>query len=394
MSSLYETQQINNVTKSIVPINIEKINLQSPMIKSPKLKPLSSPTLPDLLELPKLTLNRFSPLLNDGQVLSLKNPSPISSKKHNLSPSKKNDIQNIEKEDLNSFFSKDALIIPIIQDKKEVKVREKIITEGNFDDIDIIDSILFCNQNIKEMYKFFDHEELLLCKGDFMKDQIYINNKMFEILIDWLVEVCLKLQYVPEVLYITVQVIKEYISKEKNIKRNKLQLVGITALYIVGKYEETYYENLSNYIYSCDKAYTKKDILNMEFEILLNLNFKIPVISSHTFICRYLKAGYATKNMIQLACYITERMLQDVSFHNYLPSEQVAASVFLARKYNENVNVWTTCLIHHTNYTEEHISVIADKIEQVIKTTKDSGCTSVYKKYSREKFGKVAQIIK
>ena len=383
MSSLYKTQQINNVTESIVPINIEKINLQSPMIKSPKLKPLSSPSLPDFCQLPKLATDQ---LLIDNDILYLKNSPSISSKKHNLSPEKKSDIENIEKEDLNSFFSKDALIIPIIQDKKEVKVREKIVVDGNFDDR--------CNHNVKKIYEFFDREELLLCKGDFMSGQRYLNNKMFEFLVDWLVDVCLAFKYVPETLYITVQILKEYLSKVKNIQRNKFQLIGIASLYIAGKYEEIYPKGFYYYKNLCNNEYTEKEILNMEFEILLNLNFKIPVITPYTFLFRYLKIGYATKNMIQLACYITERMLQDVSFHNYLPSEQASAAVFLARKYNGNNIPWNDYLIHYTSYTGEHISIIANKIENLIKTNKDSGYVSVYKKYSHESFGKVAQLIK
>ena len=61
----------------------------------------------------------------------------------------------------------------------------------------------------------------------------------------------------------TVNLIDRYIEKEQ-ISRQKLQLVGITCMFIASKYEEIYPPDLRDFVYVTDKAYTKRQILKME----------------------------------------------------------------------------------------------------------------------------------
>jgi len=72
-----------------------------------------------------------------------------------------------------------------------------------------------------------------------MEAQPDVNEKMRAILIDWLVEVHLKFKLVPETLYLTVSLIDKYLEKVV-VNREKLQLVGVTAMLIASKYEEIY----------------------------------------------------------------------------------------------------------------------------------------------------------
>lgn len=69
-----------------------------------------------------------------------------------------------------------------------------------------------------------------------MSKQEEINDKMRAILIDWLIDVHLKFKLLPETLYITVGIIDRYLSLH-TVARSKLQLVGITALFVASKYE-------------------------------------------------------------------------------------------------------------------------------------------------------------
>lgn len=76
-------------------------------------------------------------------------------------------------------------------------------------------------------------------KYNYMDSQADINEKMRAILIDWLVEVHLKFKLVPETLYLTVNLIDRYLERVE-VMRDKLQLVGVTAMLIASKYEEIY----------------------------------------------------------------------------------------------------------------------------------------------------------
>ena len=108
----------------------------------------------------------------------------------------------------------------------------------------------------------------------YMSKQPEINLKMRAILIDWLVDVHLKFKLTKETLYITVNIIDKYLSKVQ-IQRNRLQLVGITAMFIACKYEEIYPPELKDHVYITDQTYSKEDIISMELDILAKLNFDI-----------------------------------------------------------------------------------------------------------------------
>ena len=72
-----------------------------------------------------------------------------------------------------------------------------------------------------------------------MRKQTDINAKMRSILFDWLVEVHLKFKLVPETLFMTCGLIDRYLEKEQ-VMRDRLQLVGIAAMFIASKYEEIF----------------------------------------------------------------------------------------------------------------------------------------------------------
>lgn len=94
----------------------------------------------------------------------------------------------------------------------------------------------------------------------YMERQEDINEKMRAILIDWLIEVHLKFKLVPESLFLTVNLIDRYLEKE-TVNRQKLQLVGVTAMLIACKYEEIYPPIVKDFVYITDNAYTKEEIL-------------------------------------------------------------------------------------------------------------------------------------
>ena len=110
-------------------------------------------------------------------------------------------------------------------------------------------------------------ESLFLPKLGYMKIQPDINDRMRGILIDWLIEVHLKFKLVPETLYLTVNLIDRYLEIDVT-SRDKLQLVGVTAMLIACKYEEIYPPEVKDFVYITDNAYTKQEIMDMEYKML------------------------------------------------------------------------------------------------------------------------------
>ena len=79
---------------------------------------------------------------------------------------------------------------------------------------------------------------------------------MRAILIDWLVDVHSKFKLVNETMFLTVNLIDRFLGKVQ-VTRQKLQLVGVTCMFIATKYEEIYPPDLRDFVYVTDKAYTK-----------------------------------------------------------------------------------------------------------------------------------------
>ena len=69
----------------------------------------------------------------------------------------------------------------------------------------------------------------------YMEGQKEIVWDMRAILIDWLVSVHLRYHMLPETLWITVNLIDRFLSK-RVVSVLKLQLVGLTAMFIAAKY--------------------------------------------------------------------------------------------------------------------------------------------------------------
>ena len=61
----------------------------------------------------------------------------------------------------------------------------------------------------------------------------------------------------------------------KTIPRAKLQLVGVSAMFLVSKIEEIYAPSISDFVYITDNAYTESEIRQMELKIIRALSFDL-----------------------------------------------------------------------------------------------------------------------
>jgi hypothetical protein len=129
-------------------------------------------------------------------------------------------------------------------------------------------------------------EELNLPTYGYMKSQSDVNEKMRAILIDWLIEVHFKFKLLPETLFITINLIDRYLER-KEMKRQRLQLLGVTAMWVACKYEEIYAPEIKDFVYITDNAYEQSDILKLEYELLRTLEFNVTTPSTYRFLEMY-----------------------------------------------------------------------------------------------------------
>lgn len=260
------------------------------------------------------------------------------------------------------------------------------------DDIDARDAEnpILATTYVNEMYdQFVETERKFMVNPTYMSAQTAINERMRSILVDWLVEVHLKFKMVPETLYLTTNIIDRFLEL-KQVRKSKLQLVGVAALLVAAKYEEIYPPEFRDLVYITDRAYQKQEILEMESEIVNTLQYNFTVPTAHSFLCRYLKAAHADRTMVQLACYLAERSLQEYSAIRFLPSTIAATAVLIARKSLKR-HPWSPTLLKYTKYDEADLSACAEEMRQFTSNT-SSPQQAVYRKYSSPKFGQVAKM--
>lgn len=176
-------------------------------------------------------------------------------------------------------------------------------------------------------------EKLLSMNIDFSLQQ-NITSKMFSVLLDWLIDVNEKFKCSMEVLYLTHQIICRYLTKVANVKRSKLQLIGVTAFFMSTKYEEIYPPEIKELVYVTDKAYTKDEIIAMEWQMLSLFDFNLlytPTI--YTF------SGYFSffcchdRYLATCVCYLQEMSLLYTNFLQFSMSKIVVSAIVIARAF-------------------------------------------------------------
>ena len=269
---------------------------------------------------------------------------------------------------------------------------DRVYMQREADNIDIRDAEnqLLCSEYVNGMYDFFWKTEAeYQVNPGYMSQQNYINERMRCILVDWLVEVHLKFKMVPETLYLTVNIIDRYLQNHQ-VRRSKLQLVGVSSMLLAAKYEEIYPPEIQELVFITDRAYTSKEILEMESEVCNALEYNLTVPTIHTFLCRYLKAAHADRTMVQMACYLAERSLQEYPMQKFLPSV-IAATAIHASRMSLRRHPWSPTLVNYTKYDEPDLKECAEVMRAFIHNPSTSQ-TAVSRKYSSPKFGNVARM--
>ncbi|XP_050540257.1 G1/S-specific cyclin-E1 [Daktulosphaira vitifoliae] len=127
---------------------------------------------------------------------------------------------------------------------------------------------------------------------DFPEYQEFIMPRMRAILLDWLIEVSSVYKLHRETYYLAMDYLDRYLSNSDSIPKQKLQLIGITCLFMAAKMEEIYPPKLAEFAYVTDGACTDSDLLDMEKILLMNLHFRLTPIS----------INYWVELMLQFIC--------------------------------------------------------------------------------------------
>lgn len=283
---------------------------------------------------------------------------------------------------------------PMHSDSDEMEEVEMEDIDGELIlDIDSCDAnnTLAVAEYIEDLHSFYRKIECIGCVSpNYMEEQCDLNEKMRAILADWLIEVHDKFDLMQETLFLTINLIDRFLAKQ-NVVRKKLQLVGLVAMLLACKYEEVSVPVVSDLIHISDRAYTRKELLEMEKSMLNTLQYNMSIPTAYVFMKRFLKAAQADKKLELVAFFLVELSLVEYEMLKFPPSLVAAAAVYTAQCTVSGFKQWNKTCEWHTNYSEDQLlecSIMMVGFHQKAGTGK---LTGVYRKYCSAKFSFTAK---
>jgi cyclin B len=197
-----------------------------------------------------------------------------------------------------------------------------------------------------------------------MQTQAAINARMRAMTVDWLVEEHQYFKLVPATLYLCVSLIDRYCTCNA-VPLSKLQLVGVTALLVACKFEESYHQALD--VSNCVNitGYTRGEVLEMQMDMLVFFEYNVSSPTAHPFLERFLcVGGHDLKSKTAFrAAYFSESCLQEHEMLSYKPSLLAAAAVYLAASMDSD-SLWTEQMASCSGYSVEQLTPVARLISE------------------------------
>eukprot|EP01066_Platyproteum_vivax_P006776 Platyproteum_vivax@DN2488_c0_g1_i2.p1 len=226
-----------------------------------------------------------------------------------------------------------------------------------------------------------------------MESQEDVTERMRSVLVDWLVEVHHRFKLSQQTLFLAVNYLDRFITL-KTIAKSKLQLLGVTCLWIASKFEEIYQPEIRNFEFVTSRACTRDNLIAMETEVLNELHFNLCVPTPVCFLSRLLQvAGIEPKTLVgHMASFFLECTLGNTTFSKYKPSLLAATCVYLAKKACRMTPCWTARLERHTGYQQlQHIRAPAKLLCGIVNDLHGSPYQAVRIKYSSDRYKAVAK---
>jgi hypothetical protein len=215
--------------------------------------------------------------------------------------------------------------------KKELAPIEEVFYDGPNLDAEDVDDPLMVSEYVVEIFEYLKELEIAtMANPDYMDSQTELEWKMRGILVDWLLEVHTRFRLLPETLFLAVNIIDRFLSA-KIVQLDRLQLVGVTAMFIASKYEEVLSPHVQNFRHVADDGFTEEEILSAERFVLAALNYDLSYPNPMNFLRRISKADNYDIQTRTLGKYLLEIGCLDHRFLAHPPSQVAAAAMYLAR---------------------------------------------------------------
>ncbi|XP_039343090.1 G2/mitotic-specific cyclin-B3 [Mauremys reevesii] len=241
----------------------------------------------------------------------------------------------------------------------------------------------------KEIFNYMKEREEKFLLPNYMEKQYDISRDMRAILVDWMVEVQENFELNHETLYLAVKLVDHYLVEVVSM-RDKLQLIGSTAILIASKFEERCPPCVDDFLYICDDAYKREELIAMEMSILRMLKFDINIPIPYRFLRRFAKCAHASMETLTLARFICEMTLPEYDYVQESASKLAASCLLLALKM-KSLGGWSPTLEYYSGYSSQELHPLVKRLNFLLTYQHDDKLKAVRTKYSHRVFFEVAK---
>ncbi|KAI9782065.1 MAG: G2/mitotic-specific cyclin [Peltula sp. TS41687] len=285
----------------------------------------------------------------------------------------------------------------MVEEEEEVEAKPTMVNESKEEaatrpeirdlDMDDLEDPLMAAEYVGDIFEYLRELEMkTMPNPDYMDHQEDLEWKMRGILVDWLIEVHTRFHLLPETLFLAVNIVDRFLSA-KIVQLDRLQLVGVTAMFIASKYEEVLSPHVANFRHVADDGFTEQEILSAERLVLSALDYNLSYPNPLNFLRRISKADNYDIQSRTLGKYLMEISLVDDRFLCYPPSLIAAGAMHLARVILRR-DKWDATLEFYSGYTEEEIEPISKlMIDYLARPVQHE---ALFKKYASKKFLKAS----
>ncbi|KAJ3732635.1 cyclin-like protein [Lentinula guzmanii] len=264
---------------------------------------------------------------------------------------------------------------------------------SDWDDLDQDDGDdpAMVSEYVVEIFEYLKQTEVqTMPNPNYMANQKDLGWTMRGILFDWLIELQERFRLLPETLFLCMNIVDRFLSA-RVVSLARLQLVGVTCMFIAAKVEEIMCPSAEEFLQQTEASYTLADVFGAERYVLKTLNWNLNYANPVHFLRRASKAdGYNVKART-IAKYLLEIACLEWRLIAAPPSLLAAAAMWLAR-LSLGIETWTPNLAHYSTYSESVLIPTANlMLNYILKPIKHE---SFYRKYARRKYMKVSVFMK
>jgi len=284
--------------------------------------------------------------------------------------------------------------------KEEEEIEEKIFQvkveprktppEGVLDfDLETLGDPQQHSEYAMETFEYYKSREAAFRVPDYMTAQMEITDVMRAILVDWLVEVQESFELNHETLYTAVKMTDIYLSK-KQVRKEDLQLVGATACLIACKVDERIPPMVDDFLYVCDDAYTRAQLMKMERKMLGVVGFDLGYSLSYRFLRRYGRVCKVTMPVLTLARYILELSLMEYGVNVDVSESEVAAGCLVLAFKMKGIKGYGRTLAYYSGFELSELTNMVEKLLAMLQKPAKENLKTVRSKYNHKVFHEVA----